>query len=83
MENSGCIERPGGRTGKTFDVNGIESMYTYRIIKENPFNGKRAKRARTITRNRPLEIGGLYLHLGKGYPGAYRIVALLEVQEEE
>ncbi len=52
-------------------------MYTYKIIKENVATGERAKRTRTICRYRPLEIGGLYLHLGNGYPGAYRVLALI------
>lgn len=53
-------------------------MYTYRIVKEDFYTGKRAKRTRTITRCRPLEIGGLYMKLGKGYPGAYRVLELIE-----
>lgn len=52
-------------------------MYTYRIVKENLVNGVRSARTRTIERNRPLEVGGLYLHLGKGYPGAYRVLELI------
>lgn len=58
------------------------SMYTYRIIKEDFYSGKRGKRTRTITRVRPLEIGGLYLHLGKGYPGAYRVLELISEEKE-
>lgn len=54
------------------------AMYTYKIIKENVVTGERAKRSRTISRLRPLEIGGLYLHLGNGYPGAYRVLALIK-----
>lgn len=59
-------------------------MYTYRIVKENVVNGSRAKRTRTITRYKPLKIGGLYLQLGTGYPGAYRVLELIEeVHEDE
>lgn len=59
-------------------------MYTYRIVKENVVNGARGKRTRTITKNRPLDVGGLYLHLGIGYPGAYRVLELIEeVHEDE
>lgn len=54
-------------------------MYTYKIIKENAVSGQQDKRTRTITRCRPLEVGGLYLHLGRGYPGAHRILELVEV----
>lgn len=52
-------------------------MHTYRIVKENLVNGVRSARTRTIDRNKPLEVGGLYLHLGKGYPGAYRVLELI------
>lgn len=57
-------------------------MYTYKIVKENIVNGDRAKRTRQITRPTPLKIGGLYMHLGKGYPGAYRVLDLLEVWKD-
>ena len=53
-------------------------MYTYKIIKEDFYTGICAKRTRTICRNRPLEVGGLYSHLGKGYPGTYRALELIE-----
>lgn len=54
-------------------------MYTYRVVKEDFHSGERSKRTRTITRNRPLRVGGLYMHLGKGFSGAYRVLELLEV----
>ena len=53
-------------------------MYTYKIIKEDFHTGVRGKRTRTITKNRPLEVGGLYAQLGNGYPGCYRILELIE-----
>ena len=53
-------------------------MYKYKIIKEDFYTGICAKRTRTICRNRPLEVGGLYSHLGKGYPGTYRVLELIE-----
>ena len=53
-------------------------MYTYRIIKEDPHTGKRGKRIRKYYCYEPLDVGGLYLHLGCGYPGAYRVLELLE-----
>ena len=56
-------------------------MYTYKIIKEDFYTGICAKRTRTICRNRPLEVGGLYSHLGKGYPGTYRVLELIEEEE--
>lgn len=57
-------------------------MYVYRIIRENVVNGQRAKRTRTIDRYEPLKIGGLYMHLGKGYPGAYRVLELIEERSD-
>lgn len=56
-------------------------MYTYKVVKEN-WNGSQAKRSRRITRNKPLVVGGLYVHLGKGFPGAYRVLELLEEDNE-
>lgn len=58
-------------------------MYVYRIIRENVVNGQRAKRTRTIDRYEPLKIGGLYMHLGKGYPGAYRVLELIEERSDQ
>lgn len=57
-------------------------MYVYRIIRENIVNGVRSKRTRTIDRYEPLKIGGLYMHLGKGYPGAYRVLELIEERSD-
>ena len=53
-------------------------MYTYRIIKEDPNAGKRGKRSRKYYCYEPLKVGSLYMHLGHGYPGAYRILELIE-----
>ena len=55
-------------------------LYTYKIIKEDPVNGERAKRCRKISRYEPLNIGGLYVHLGDGYPGFYRILELIAAE---
>lgn len=48
-------------------------MYSYRVVKENP-DGTQGKRRRVINRIWPLEVGGLYVHLGYGFKGAYRIL---------
>lgn len=58
-------------------------MYTYKVVKEDFYTGKRSKRTRTITKYHPLEVGALYCHLGKGFKGSYRILKLLEVEELE
>ena len=51
----------------------------YRVIREYP-GGYRAKRARSFYRwsddPRPIEVGGLYTHLGKGYPGLQRVLSV-------
>ena len=56
-------------------------IYCYEVIKENVVNGSRADRPETYYYNRPLEIGGLYMHL-RDMKGAYRVLAELEVVEE-
>lgn len=57
--------------------------YTYRVIRENAFTGERARRSRTIERYDPLKVGGLYMHLGSGCPGAQRVLELVRVEEDD
>ena len=57
--------------------------YTYKVIRENVVTGERAKRSSTIERYEPLKVGGLYMHLGSGYPGAQRVLELVRVEEDE
>lgn len=63
-------------TGKEVE----QMLYTYRIIKEDVVTGERAKRSRKISRYKPLDIGGLYCHLGNGYPGFYRVLELVATE---
>ncbi len=56
-------------------------IYFYEIIKENAVNGSRADRSETYYSNRPLKVGGLYMHL-RDMQGAYRVLNELEVTEE-
>ena len=58
-------------------------LYKYRLINEHPFTGERAKRSRIMYRYEPLTIGGLYCHLGLGFPGFYRVLELVAVEELE
>lgn len=52
--------------------------YIYTVVKEFS-DGSRSKRIRKICRYRPtLKINGLYTHLGKGFPGMYRVLAVKE-----
>ena len=55
-------------------------LYTYRVIRENFADGQRAKRARTISRTTPLNVNGLYFHLGNGLKGSWRVLELVSVE---
>lgn len=56
-------------------------IYVYRVIREDLITGQRGKRAKRYSSYSPdLTVGGLYLHLGSGFPGAQRV---LDMQEEE
>lgn len=57
--------------------------YIYKVARENAFTGERAKKSRMIERYDQLKVGGLYMHLGSGYPGAQRILELERVEEDE
>ena len=57
--------------------------YTYKVIRENVVTGERAKHSRTIERYDQLTVGGLYMHLGYGYPGAQRVLKLIKEEEDE
>lgn len=50
--------------------------YVYTVVREYP-DGSRAKRTRELHRYNPnLKIGGLYTHLGEGFPGMQRVLAV-------
>lgn len=52
------------------------TLYIYKVISES-WDGTRGKRAKTIERFKPnLEVGGLYVHLGKGFPGMHRVLSM-------
>lgn len=52
--------------------------YICTVIREDFRTGKRAKRARKYYSSKPLTEGGLYVHLGKGYPGCQRVLDVKE-----
>ncbi len=52
-------------------------MYEYLVVKEDFYTGQQGKRKRKILRREPLEVGGLYMQLGHGFPGAYRVLKLI------
>lgn len=61
----------------------MAKQYIYKLIREDWATGAQAKRHRTIIRDKPdLKVGGLYVHLGKGYPGCQRVISQ-EIREED
>lgn len=52
--------------------------YIYTVVREYP-DGSMAKRKNKIYRFEPdLRVGGLYVHLGIGFPGMQRILSVRE-----
>lgn len=52
------------------------TLYIYRVIREH-LDGTRGKRAKQYCCYEPeLHIGGLYVHLGTGYPGFQRVLSM-------
>lgn len=50
--------------------------YVYRVVNES-LGGVRGKRVKKIYRSIPdLTIGGLYAHLGSGFPGLQRVLSM-------
>lgn len=58
------------------------TMYVYRVVREH-MDGSRGKRTKKLYRweYEPLNVGGLYLHLGRGFPGMQRVLELIETKE--
>lgn len=55
--------------------------YIYTVVKEDWNTGKRSNRTRKYyTHKSDLTIGGLYLHLGRGFRGCYRVLSVEECQ---
>ena len=56
-----------------------EKYYEYTLIKEDLRTGQQGKRRRRyISFENKLKVGGLYLHLGPGFPGAQRVLSVEE-----
>jgi len=52
-------------------------LIEYKVVREY-LDGKRGKRNKTLYRwgaDEQLTIGGLYMHLGPGYPGMQRVLS--------
>ena len=56
--------------------------YIYSVVREYP-DGSQYKRVKKLYRYKPLKVGGLYTHLGKGFPGMQRVLAVEEINTSE
>ena len=51
-------------------------IYKYKLIRED-LKGNRSKRAKTyFSFENNLTVGGLYVHLGSGFPGLQRVLSM-------
>lgn len=51
-------------------------LYKYKVIRER-LDGSRGKRAKTyFSFEQKLTVGGLYVHLGSGFPGLQRVLSV-------
>lgn len=56
-------------------------IYVFKVIREELITGQCGKRAKRYSSYaQGLTVGGLYIHLGSGFPGAQRV---LDMQTEE
>ncbi len=55
-----------------------DRTYICTVVREDFRTGERAKRTRKYYSSTPLTVGGLYTHLGKGYPGCQRVLSVEE-----
>lgn len=54
----------------------MATQYIYKLIRED-INRPPGKKTKTIIRDKPdLRVGGLYVRLGKGYPGCQKVVSM-------
>lgn len=67
-----CIYTPG-----RIDFSS-DRTYICTVVREDFRTGERAKRTRKYYSFTPLTVGGLYVHLGKGYPGCQRVLDVKE-----
>ena len=60
----------------------MATQYVYKLIRED-WNKQSGKRTKTIIRDKPdLNIGGLYVHLGPGYPGCQRVLSVVKEETD-
>lgn len=54
------------------------TMYRYYLVREYT-DGSLGKRKKSLCRYEPdLKVGGLYVHLGHGFPGLQRVIGMEE-----
>lgn len=71
------MEKASDKEGKGLYI--MEKEYVYTIVKEDFRTGERAKRTKKYYSFTPkLTVGGLYVQLGKGFPGCYRVLSVDE-----
>lgn len=59
------------------------TLYIYKVVREYA-DGTQGKRARTLCLYEPdLVVGGVYAHLGLGYPGLQRVVSMTTEQVQD
>lgn len=61
----------------------MATIYVYKVIRENAVTGQRGKRAKKFFTFEPLNVGGLYCHLGSGFPGFQRVLELVSEETPE
>lgn len=54
----------------------MDKVYKYKVIREY-MDGTRGKRAKTYwSFEKELRVGGIYAHLGHGFPGLQRVLSM-------
>lgn len=56
----------------------METEYIYTVTREDFITGEQSKRTKKYYTFTPLTVGGLYTHLGKGFPGCQRVLSVEE-----
>lgn len=54
----------------------MATEYIYKVVREDLKTGVQGKRPKRLYTFKPLQIGGLYAHLGRGYPGYQRVLSV-------
>lgn len=56
----------------------METEYIYTVTREDFMTGEQSKRTKKYYTFTLLTVGGLYTHLGKGFPGCQRVLSVEE-----